>query len=128
MRPEHNPEARRPIVRTYEGVQWFKHQGSTEAIPAHVGKVWLSPIPGTNAAFYRFGDRNRVSLVIWNGDFWTSSGTTIIKELTALRTTSRDFPSVKAASQWAYVARSEIVSKLDVLKDIHPSWNLKVKA
>lgn len=55
MRDTQNTEARRPITRTYEGVQWFKHtdrrlighgEGSDPA-------VWVASIPGTPLAVVR---------------------------------------------------------------------------
>jgi hypothetical protein len=135
MRDTQNTEARRPIVRTYEGVQWFKHQTGTESIPAFLKEVWLAAIPGTNMALYRFPvhtignlDAHRVSLVIWTGTFWTSSGTEIVKELTDITTTSREFSTVRQASQWASVVRATIVRQRQNLGDIHPSWKLKVVA
>lgn len=135
MRDTQNTEARRPITRTYEGVQWFKHQTGTESVPAQLDEVWLAAIPGTNLALYRFPvhtvgnlDAHRVSLVMWNGTFWTSTGTAIVKELTDITTTSREFASVRQASQWASVIRATIVRQRHKLMDAHPSWKLKVIA
>lgn len=41
MRDTQNTEARRPITRTYEGVQWFKHP-TFHGVP-----IWVATIPGT---------------------------------------------------------------------------------
>ena len=38
--------ARRPISRTYEGVQWFKHGAGEDTL-------WLASVPGTNLALVR---------------------------------------------------------------------------
>jgi len=48
MRDTQNTEARRPITRTYEGVQWFKH--------GHAGQkdaFWFASVPGTKLAVVR---------------------------------------------------------------------------
>ena len=46
MRDTQNTEARRPIVRTYEGVQWFKHGHGRDSF-------WFASVPGTKLAVVR---------------------------------------------------------------------------
>jgi len=135
MRDTQNTEARHPIARTYEGVRWFKHQTGTPQIPAMLGEVWLAAIPGTNLAFYRYPthttdnkDAHRVTLVVFVDGSWTSSGTAIVRELTDITTTSREFASVRQASQWAHVVRSTIVRQRHKLADAPPSRNIAVRA
>lgn len=48
MRDTQNTEARRPIARTYEGVQWFKH-----TCPDHNVPIWVAALPGTPLAIVR---------------------------------------------------------------------------
>lgn len=48
MRDTQNTEARRPISRTYEGVQWFKH-----TCPDHHVPLWVTPISGTPLVIVR---------------------------------------------------------------------------
>lgn len=72
MRDTQNTEARRPISRTYEGVQWFKHEHG-----------WRAAIPGSPLSVNRFTDMvftrgHFLTVEIWDttfGGHWTTIGT-----------------------------------------------------
>lgn len=68
-----NTEARRPIARTYEGVQWFK-EGSDH----YSDTFWRCSVPGTTLSIVRWQDdmTGRPGQTPWISqvEIWTDDG------------------------------------------------------